>query len=150
MCAGPTGVEHAREEALRAKSGCASLPVNITRTIFPFRISTVATHGGGPEWSQVALQQRLAKEDPLVLRSLCSLFLQMPLAPALRICFTVIIAVLCLVALAVFSLVLYSFRKNKVASCAEQTDANLWCARCHTLYCSLPRQVAHWASGGHK
>ena len=36
------------------------------------------------------------------------------------------------------------------ASCAEQTDANLLCARCHTLYCSRRCQKTHWASGGHK
>ena len=34
-------------------------------------------------------------------------------------------------------------------SCAVQTDATLRCARRHTLYCSRPCQVAHWA-GGHK
>ena len=33
------------------------------------------------------------------------------------------------------------------AGCAEQTDANLWCVRCHTLYCSRPCQKAHWTSG---
>ena len=36
------------------------------------------------------------------------------------------------------------------ASCAEQTDAILCCARCHTDYCSRVCQKAHWASGGHK
>ena len=36
------------------------------------------------------------------------------------------------------------------ASCAEKTDANLCCARCHTDYCSRPCQKAHWSSDGHK
>ena len=35
-------------------------------------------------------------------------------------------------------------------SCAGQTDANLHCARCHTIYCSRACQKAHWNSGGHK
>ena len=35
------------------------------------------------------------------------------------------------------------------ASYAEQTDANLRCARCHTIYCSRPCQAVHWTSGGH-
>ena len=34
------------------------------------------------------------------------------------------------------------------ASCTEQTDANLCCARCRTLYCSRQCQKAHWGSGG--
>ena len=36
------------------------------------------------------------------------------------------------------------------ASCAEQTDGRLCCARCHTLYCSRACQKAHWSLGGHK
>ena len=36
------------------------------------------------------------------------------------------------------------------ASCAEQVDETLCCARCHTLYCSRQCQKVHWASGGHK
>ena len=36
------------------------------------------------------------------------------------------------------------------ASCAEQTDATLCCARCRTDYCSRECQVAHWTLGGHK
>ena len=42
------------------------------------------------------------------------------------------------------------------ASCADWTDAKLWCARCHTLYtlytlyCLLLYQKAHWASGHKK
>ena len=36
------------------------------------------------------------------------------------------------------------------ANCAEETDSNLWCARCHTIYCSRPCQKTHWTSGGHK
>ena len=39
---------------------------------------------------------------------------------------------------------------HSCASCAERTAGNFWCARCHTLYCSRPCQVAHWGSGGHK
>ena len=36
------------------------------------------------------------------------------------------------------------------ASCAEETAANLRCARCHTIYCSRACQKTHWTSGGHK
>ena len=36
------------------------------------------------------------------------------------------------------------------ASCAEQTDANLSCARCRTLYCSRTCQKKHWISGHKK
>ena len=36
------------------------------------------------------------------------------------------------------------------ASCVEQTDATLCCARYRTDNCSLQCQVAHWTSGGHK
>ena len=36
------------------------------------------------------------------------------------------------------------------SSCAEHTAATLCCARCRTLYCSRPCQVAHWTSGGHQ
>ena len=36
------------------------------------------------------------------------------------------------------------------ASCAEEIDASLHCARCHTYYCSRPCQKAHWASGHKK
>ena len=39
---------------------------------------------------------------------------------------------------------------NLCASCAQETDATLCCARCHTLYCSRKCQKAHWTSGGHK
>ena len=35
------------------------------------------------------------------------------------------------------------------ATCAEQTDAKLRCARCRTDYCSRACQAAHWVSGGH-
>ena len=35
-------------------------------------------------------------------------------------------------------------------SCAEQTGVNLYCAKCHTLYCSQACQKAHWTPGGHK
>ena len=36
------------------------------------------------------------------------------------------------------------------ASCAGQTDLNMRCTRCHTLYCLRKYQKAHWGSGGHK
>ena len=36
------------------------------------------------------------------------------------------------------------------ASCAEQTDSNLHCANCYTLYCSRECQLTDWSSGGHK
>ena len=36
------------------------------------------------------------------------------------------------------------------ASCADPTDANVCCARCHTLYCSRACQKTHWSSGHKK
>ena len=40
--------------------------------------------------------------------------------------------------------------RHSCTSCAEQTDANLRCARCHTRYCSSECHKTDWISGGHK
>ena len=42
------------------------------------------------------------------------------------------------------------FVLRSCARYADQTDANMHCARCHTDYCSRPCQKAHWASGHKK